>query len=260
MRKLLRRLAVTALVFVATAPVAVTAQAASATPTDASEHVVTLEPRGGDFVVLPGQYQTVYVPLLNNSRTAQVITMQVGAWCSFDDRWYTAPFKVKVRGDTGRQPNLIPDAVVVKLIRIPVGCTHSNQYPADGFYSSKTFGKFPGERTNAFRIGKPFTAENARYNLAVRTGSVPRPYAAHHTMPQKFEAWFRGKGLNIHNPKYLVWWCSKTGVPTNHGAKAYEYNKSWESYIRTYPRASQASVLAWRLKLDLIYRKYYRCP
>jgi hypothetical protein len=109
-----------------------------------------------------------------------------------------------------------------------------------------------------FWIGKAFTVRNIRYNLGLRSHHTPATSQAHHTLPRKYRDKFKALGLNIDDPAQLRWWCSKTGVSTNHGAKSRAYNARWDDWFSAHPRATRAQVLAFR---NSIQRSYvYACP
>ncbi len=78
------------------------------------------------------------------------------------------------------------------------------------------------------------TAYNFRENLSRLTGVRPGYIAqAHHVFPQKFDWFFRSRGINIHNPSYGAWWPS-----ASHQREAYIYNRVWELLIATRPPRS----------------------
>lgn len=85
----------------------------------------------------------------------------------------------------------------------------------------------------------PFTAANFGANLGIRTGVNPRlmkDVDAHHGYPQKFAKDFARlyPSLNIHNPRYGSWWNA-----SQHRSLAYEYNLSWQNFLKRDPAPSQ---------------------
>jgi RHS repeat-associated protein len=85
--------------------------------------------------------------------------------------------------------------------------------------------------TVAFRS---FTSGNFRYNLGKLTGNMPANSQAHHVFPQAFQERFTTKGINIHDPKFGVWW-----ETSSHLKNANVYNSAWESFLRTNPTQPQ---------------------
>jgi hypothetical protein len=81
---------------------------------------------------------------------------------------------------------------------------------------------------------KSFTKSNFRYNLGKLTGNIPANSQAHHVFPQKFQSVFSSKGINIHDPKFGVWWQTSGHLKNVSG-----YNAAWESFLRTNPSQSQ---------------------
>ncbi|MNE35590.1 hypothetical protein D3C80_1293610 [compost metagenome] len=82
---------------------------------------------------------------------------------------------------------------------------------------------------------RSFTKSNFRYNLQVLTGQSGIGMDAHHIFPKAamFANFFKRVGINVHDPKNLVWWESKA-----HQKVAQEYNKAWAEFIRNNPKAT----------------------
>lgn len=81
---------------------------------------------------------------------------------------------------------------------------------------------------------KSLTAKNFRENVLRRTGwrrASIEGYQAHHTLPQKFRPFFVRAGLNIHNPIFGHWWCSRN---KSHGRHAHAFNKDWQPFVDKY--------------------------
>ena len=83
---------------------------------------------------------------------------------------------------------------------------------------------------------KPFTKQNARENLGRLTGFSPsRDIHAHHVFPKRFQREFlRNWNINVHDPKYLTLWESKTHLPN-----AKLYNDEWFRFFKTEPTKEQ---------------------
>ena len=62
---------------------------------------------------------------------------------------------------------------------------------------------------------------------------------AHHIFPQakKFQPYFQKAGINIHDPKNLVWW---KGDPHRSAAKA--YNAAWDKFFFRNPNATRQQI------------------
>ena len=82
---------------------------------------------------------------------------------------------------------------------------------------------------------KSFTKGNARDNLITLTGRTPSSSThAHHVFPKSLVKDFSEYGINVHEPKYLTWWVSKTHLPN-----AKSYNKTWSEFLDTKPTTEQ---------------------
>jgi len=100
--------------------------------------------------------------------------------------------------------------------------------------------KFFGNYTSTF------TKNNYRYNLKVLTKFDPGLNAdAHHIFPRKKElvVIFEKAGINIHNPKYLVWWKKGKGLSDSHQKFAQEYNKEWIKWFKENPFPTKSEIL-----------------
>jgi RHS repeat-associated protein len=93
-------------------------------------------------------------------------------------------------------------------------------------------GKAAKGSTQAF---KAFTKSNYRHNLQVLTSKSGVGMDAHHIFPQasRFQQHWNRVGLNIHDPKNLVWW--ESGA---HRGATGAYNKAWDAFFRQYPNAN----------------------
>jgi hypothetical protein len=104
-----------------------------------------------------------------------------------------------------------------------------------GTLGKKITGLFGKEVADASAtLFKSFTKSNFRHNLGQLTGNIPANSQAHHVFPQAFQGRFAAKGINIHDPKFGVWW-----ETSSHLKNAKSYNAAWESFFRTNPSPSQ---------------------
>ena len=86
---------------------------------------------------------------------------------------------------------------------------------------------------------KPFTKDNYRDNLKRLTGMNPETSIdAHHVFPQQLRDIFKGKGINVDDPRYCTWW-----ERSLHRQAAKEYNKEWRIFLRDNPEVTQSQVL-----------------
>jgi RHS repeat-associated protein len=103
------------------------------------------------------------------------------------------------------------------------------------FYPNHEYGPDPGfyERWAAERKKpRPLTAGNFAENLSRLTGCNPSFAQAHHVFPQEFEFEFLSHDIQIHDPKYGVWWDR-----VSHNMNSSRYNKEWRAFFndRTMP-------------------------
>ncbi len=211
-------------------------------------------------VVLPGKKFVVSMWLGNSTASPALARFQFQGWCwtraSVRVDFQAAAKVVTVPGDPDRIKGLAPLKLVSSAVTIPSTCVA--QPNGGGFtHDGEFFGDFGsprvspvGTKSSHFWIGLPFTSANKIHNLTLKTKGRPSPYQAHHTMPQKFEAKFKAEGLNIHNPIYLRWWCSKSGLPTNHQRNVVKYNTLWETFFTNKPDATKADILQYRTSIQ----------
>jgi hypothetical protein len=218
-------------------------------------------------VVLPGQKVLVSMWLGNYTATPAPARAQFHGYCwnsAFVRVDFTAAAKiVTVPGDPERVKGLAPLKLVSSFVTIPSTCvaqpdsevvTHDGEFLGD--FGSPGVSPW-GNKGSMFWIGLPFTNANKIHNLTLKTKRHPKPYQAHHTMPRKFEAKFKARGLNIHDPVYLRWWCSKKGVLTNHQRNAYKYNRLWETFFTSKPNATKGDILKYRTSIQGMF--IYTC-
>ncbi len=125
---------------------------------------------------------------------------------------------------------------------------------ASKMFGSKRVKKVDKPKKATYRS---YTKSNLRHNLIVRTGKNPKHCQAHHTLPVKFEYHFKKSGINIHDPKYAVWWSSEKGLKNNHQSLAKKYNDEWDVFFEK--SRSKKAILDKRAKMHNAYKKYYQC-
>lgn len=227
--------------------------------------------------IIPGQSYVQQIRLANTLPIPQPITLKQTLTCTVPNPGGIIPTKsidipgqsstVTVPGDPTMPAQYKGQKVMttVKLtVKVPSNCK-VEEPPYVGIRQdaqSKVSMAVPGFdswglNARVLLIGKAHTRENARYNLVIKSGQDSSDYQAHHTMPYKFEPTFLRYGINIHDPGYLIWWCSRTGVSTNHPTNSAAYNKKWETFLDT-PGVTKSSILKYRTKIMSEY--VYRCP
>ncbi|WP_461103791.1 DUF2380 domain-containing protein [Spirosoma koreense] len=94
-----------------------------------------------------------------------------------------------------------------------------------------------------------FKATNFRISLRALQGAPPatKAYHAHHIFARKFEAQFAQRGINIHEPRFGVWWEARPHLD------AAAYNREWEKFFRTYPNATRDEVFQFSKSLMAKY-------
>ncbi len=211
-------------------------------------------------VVLPGKKVLLSMSIGNYTASPAPARAQFRGRCwtrdSVQVEFEAAAKFVLVPGDPERIKGLAPLKMVSSFITIPSRCVAQPSNPTtthDGEFIGDlgSPGVPPwGTKSSFFWIGLPFTSANKIHNLTLKTKGRPRPYQAHHTMPEKFEAKFKARGLNIHDPIYLRWWCSKSGLPTNHQRNWSKYNTLWDTFFTTKPNATKAEILQYRTSIQ----------
>ncbi|WP_328996187.1 hypothetical protein OG394_16190 [Kribbella sp. NBC_01245] len=277
MRRFTRK-AIVAIAAALLASIPLTAKAVETTPppppvTQASAAAYTVSP-GSSInvnvrkVILPGMKVQMSISLGNYSATPSQAQIKFKIRCTTKDfRFLTVYGKtqiVTVPGDPANPPKGGKDLKSVSdEIEVPAECasqkdsgpiTHDGSFVAE---MGPVGAEYIGVKDAFFHVGLPFTVTYFRENLVLQDGLVAESQA-HHTLPQKFEGNFGLAGINIHDPIYLRWWCSRAGVPGNHSSKAFEYNQLWETFFRTNPNATAAQILAYRASIQGRY--VYTCP
>ena len=102
-----------------------------------------------------------------------------------------------------------------------------------------TVGKLTGKTAvkSSTRTFRSFTSNNFRHNLGQLTGNIPANAQAHHVFPQQYKSYFDNAGINIHDPKYGVWW-----ETSGHLKNATRYNANWAEFIARNPNATQVQI------------------
>ena len=103
-----------------------------------------------------------------------------------------------------------------------------------------TGGKLAGKMAvkSSTRAFRSFTSSNFRHNLGQLTGNIPANSQAHHVFPQMYLREFTDAGINIHNPKFGVWW-----ETTSHLKNAKAYNDAWKTFFRANSNPTQPQIL-----------------
>lgn len=78
---------------------------------------------------------------------------------------------------------------------------------------------------------------------------IGKGYEAHHTLPQKYRERFEQLGINIDEPKNVVW--RKT---ENHHAGNVEHGKAWDEFFEKKPQPTKEQVLQQR---DIIEKQVW---
>lgn len=94
------------------------------------------------------------------------------------------------------------------------------------------------------KVAKPlrYNKKNFRENLKRTTGqSPPKTTHAHHVFPQELEKDFIKAGINVHDPKFGVWWESASHLDAHGKSK---YNDYWDRYLKQNPDVS-ADITNW---------------
>lgn len=63
-------------------------------------------------------------------------------------------------------------------------------------------------------------------------------FDAHHVFPKKFEGRFADLGIDIHDPKYAVWW-----EKHEHRRSVAAYNDEFEEFLASPAEKSKKNVL-----------------
>lgn len=238
-------------------------------PLGASEATASVVPTSATFtaptVVLPSTPVSVAISLGNNSRVdpgVASVTFDIACYNTWPITRVTAPpVPVKIAPDPKNPPGSDTLAVASAALAVPSSCgpTNSANHGADGYFTAtiSQVGLAALTQVSPFWIGKPFTASNFRQNLVIKTGKDDVNYQAHHELPQKYRETFSQAGFNIDDPQYGLWWCSKTGVATNHQSQAAAYNSRWDSFFGSSPGASKAAITSFLASILKLYT--YTC-
>lgn len=201
------------------------------------------------------------VGFTNPSKSPRKVRFRANMWCFIDSapggrlEYPTAWKTYTIPGGSTKAPLKIKRKVTIK-VKVPKRCSPPSPFAIQlGMHTGGGLlewhlapsGTPMGMAQNFYHYA-PYTKSYYRYNLAARSAkpSAEGSYQAHHTMPQKYAPRFSKVGLNIHNPKYLRWWCSTKGVKTNHQANAKKYNDLWAAFFAKNASPSKAKILAFR--------------
>ena len=80
---------------------------------------------------------------------------------------------------------------------------------------------------------RKYSLRNFRHNLTWLLSKCPKDHHAHHVFPKEFESFFAARGINIHDPKYGVFW-----EATSHLKNAKAYNAFWEKFVEKHGNAT----------------------
>lgn len=91
--------------------------------------------------------------------------------------------------------------------------------------------------------GKGISATRNTYREALKkaTGKSGKGYEAHHTLPQKHRDKFEKLGINIDDPRYVVWRKAE-----NHHAGNTEHGDAWDEFFEKNPQYTKEQVLQQR--------------
>jgi RHS repeat-associated protein len=98
---------------------------------------------------------------------------------------------------------------------------------------------------------------NYRNNLKKHTGKLGDGYDAHHTLPKskEFGEFFKDAGLDVNDPKQMVWRKSDTHSSTANGQKlTREHLDLWKQFKAKNPNATKEQILKQR---DIIEQKVW---
>ena len=93
------------------------------------------------------------------------------------------------------------------------------------------------------------TSTNYRSNAKQFYGTDGAGQQAHHIFPQKFEAYFNSKGMNIHSPQNITFMDR-----TVHLKGSSAYNKLWATFISENPDASYNTIkIAGQMFMKIVF-------
>jgi hypothetical protein len=178
---------------------------------------------------------------------------------------------VWVPSDLPPPPDPGPEKTVLWFVKTPAECVdqprqdHIADWDAMFSVEIAVPGHEPSGGTNGFGsyFGWAFTKTYIRDNLDLIqdiSDAQWNRYQAHHTLPQRFRAWFAERGFVIDDPVYLRWWCSKPGVAGNHPSMWRDYNRRWARFIEDHPKASRKQILSFRKLVQGVDKYRYVCP
>lgn len=144
-------------------------------------------------------------------------------------------------------------AGTVKPIKPNAGGVPSGGTRAGSNATAGASTRLTGPTINGIRMS-PLNQWNFRANLGRLTGRTPSSSVAqaHHVFPIKFQSRFNARGINIHDPRYGVWWSRPS-----HGISATQYNSRWERFFLTNPSRSEILRFGQTLMRQYGYRTNY---
>lgn len=219
-------------------------------------------------VIYPGLATTVSVGLGNTSNIAPAnVTVSFGLVClshSFkitESAWQGDAVNFVIPADPSQPAGARELRRASATLTVPPTCSTTSTWAippsTDGYFWVRMDEPGRPSLTKQFPIyvGKPFTAANFRENLTILTKQNDPDYQAHHQLPQKYRNEFQSLGLQIDDPQYGLWWCSKSGVLTNHPSQAANYNAKWDEFFISNPDPTAESVLLYMttVKTQFVY-------
>jgi hypothetical protein len=94
-----------------------------------------------------------------------------------------------------------------------------------------------------------------RKNLQLLSGKLGKGYDAHHTFLKSRIDWFKSKGIDVNDPKNLLWRKSEIHSKTGEGAKkSAEHTRLWQDFIQNNPNATPEQIYKQR---DIIEIKVF---
>lgn len=221
-------------------------------------------------VMKAGSSYKITVKFVNAGEQSEKVKYRLHAWCHASTKtidFYTDWETVTVPRSPGKSQ---PAATVTPTLKVPAKCSPPAaitrtllMYNAAVFIDwgrasepTSTYGADPNNRY----IYGPYSKTWYKFNLHARAAypTLWGSYQAHHTLPQKYKDDFARVGLNVHNPKYLRWWCSTAGVSTNHAKHSKRYNDLWASFFKKNKKPSKEKILAFRSSIQGQFK--YACP
>lgn len=222
-------------------------------------------------VMKAGKSYTITIAWGNSGKAPEPVRFQTWSMCHTNKGTinFRSPWQHFVVPTSNPEVPTSPALITKVRIKVPKRCSPPatllrktlNYTASVGFvYGRDTKGSTLGLDPHNNYIYGPFTKTWYKYNLHARADypTIWGTYQAHHTLPQKYAPRFARLGLNVHNPKWLRWWCSTPGVSTNHAKHSKRYNNLWDGFFSKNPKPSLAAVLAFRSSIQGQFK--FECP